>query len=120
MIGFWHDRDVLVYYGDPKWDVRLQSAGEQDYTVTAERKGKRYIVTITTGENFSMEKMRGDKFKQEHVLDLPFSYIFPERLNNPKLADSKWGNVVVDENFMLLYDAEFAPSSTYEIVIKTK
>ena len=120
MIGFWHDRDVLVYYGDPKWEVRLQSAGEQDYTVTSERKGKRYIVTITTGENFSMEKMRGDKFKQEHVLDLPFSYIFPERLNNPKLADSKWGNVVVDENFMLLYDAEFAPSSTYEIVIKTK
>ena len=120
MIGFWHDRDVLVYYGDPKWEVRLQSAGEQDYTVTSERKGKRYIVTITTGKDFSMEKMRGDKFKQEHVLDLPFSYIFPERLNNPKLADSKWGNVVVDENFMLLYDAEFTPSSTYEIVIKTK
>ena len=120
MIGFWHDRDVLVYYGDPKWEVRLQSANEQDYTVTSERKGKRYIVTITTGENFSMEKMRGDKFKQEHVLDLPFSYIFPERLNSPKLVDNKWGKAVIDENFMLLYDAEFAPSSTYEIVIKTK
>ena len=120
MIGFWHDRDVLVYYGDPKWEVRLQSAGEQDYTVTAERKGKRYIVTITTGEDFSMEKMRGDKFKQEHVLDLPFSYIFPERLKSPKLTDDKWGKAVIDENFMLLYDAEFAPSSTYEVVIKTK
>jgi hypothetical protein len=32
----------------------------------------------------------------------------------------KWGKAVVDENFMLLYDAEFAPSSTYEIVVKTK
>ncbi len=120
MIGFWHDRDVLVYYGDPKWEVRLQSAGEQDYTVSAKRKGKRYIVTITTGDNFSMEKMRGDKFKQEHVLDLPFSYIFPERLNSPKLVGDKLGKAVVDENFMLLYDAEFTPSSTYEIVIKTK
>ena len=120
MIGFWHDRDVLVYYGDPKWEVRLQSANEQDYTVTSERKGKRYIVTITTGENFSMEKMRGDKFKQEHVLDLPFSYIFPERLNSPKIVDNKWGKAVIDETFVLLYDAEFAPSSTYEIVIKTK
>ncbi len=120
MIGFWHDRDVLVYYGDPKWEVRLQSAGEQDYTVTSERKGKRYIVTITTGKDFSMEKMRGDKFKQEHVLDLPFSYIFPERLKSPKLKGDKWGKAVVDENFMLLYDAEFEPSSTYEIVIKTK
>ena len=120
MIGFWHDRDVLVYYGDPKWEVRLQSANEQDYTVTAERKGKRYIVTITTGANFSMEKMRGDKFKQEHVLDLPFSYIFPERLSNPQLVGDNWGKAVVDENFMLLYDAEFEPSSTYKIIIKTK
>ena len=120
MIGFWHDRDVLVYYGDPKWEVRLQSAGEQDYTVTSRREGKNYIVTITTGANFSMEKMRGDKFKQEHVLDLPFSYIFPERLKNPKLVDANWGEAVVDENFMLLYEVEFAPSSTYEIVIKTK
>lgn len=120
MIGFWHDRDVLVYYGDPKWEVRLQSAGEQDYTITTKRKGKHYIVTIATGENFSMEKMRGDKFKQEHVLDLPFSYIFPERLKSPKLTDDKWGKAVIDENFMLLYDAEFAPSSTYEVVIKTK
>ena len=120
MMGFWHDRDVLVYYGDPKWEIRLQSAGEQDYTVTSERKGKRYIVKITTGENFSMEKMRGDKFKQEHVLDLPFSYIFPERLKSPKLVDEGWGEAVVDENFMLLYDVEFAPSSTYEIVIRTK
>ena len=120
MICFWHDRDVLVYYGDPKWEVRLQSAGEQDYTITTKRKGKHYIVTIATGENFSMEKMRGDKFKQEHVLDLPFSYIFPERLKSPKLTDDKWGKAVIDENFMLLYDAEFAPSSTYEVVIKTK
>ena len=120
MLGFWHDRDVVVYYGDPKWEVRLQSAGEQDYTVAAERRGENYVVTITTGKNFSMEKMRGDKFKQEHVLDLPFSYIFPERLNNPQLVGDNWGKVVVDENFMLLYDAEFAPSSTYEIVIKTE
>ena len=120
ILGFWHDRDVLVYYGDPKWEVHLQSAGEQDYTVTSKRKGKNYVVTITTGENFSMEKMRGDKFKQEHVLDLPFSYIFPERLKSPNLVGNKWGRAVVDENFMLLYDAEFEPSSAYEIVIKTK
>ena len=88
--------------------------------MTSERKGKRYIETITTGKDFSMEKMRGDKFKQEHVLDLPFSYIFPERLKSPRLMGDKWGKAVIDENFMLLYAAEFAPSSTYEIVFKTK
>ena len=120
MIGFWHDRDVLVYYGDPKWEVRLQSANEQDYMVTSERRGKEYIVTITTGANFSMEKMRGDKFKQEHVLDLPFSYIFPERLKSPKVVDANGWKSVVDENFLLIYDATFEPSQQYEIVIRTK
>lgn len=120
MIGFWHDRDVLVYYGDPKWEVRLQSANEQDYMVTSARRGKEYIVTITTGANFSMEKMRGDKFKQEHVLDLPFSYIFPERLKSPKVVDVNGWKSVVDENFLLIYDATFEPSQQYEIVIRTK
>jgi len=120
MIGFWHDRDVLVYYGDPKWEVRLQSANEQDYTVSSERRGKEYIVTITTGENFSLERMRGDKFKQEHVLDLPFSYIFPERLKSPQVIDSNGWKSVIDENFLLIYDAPLEPSSKYEIVIKTK
>lgn len=120
MIGFWHDRDVLVYYGDPKWEVRLQSANEQDYTVSSERRGKEYIVTITTGENFSLERMRGDKFKQEHVLDLPFSYIFPERLKSPQVIDSNGWKSVIDENFLLIYDAPLEPSSKYEIVIRTK
>jgi zinc protease len=121
MIGFWHDRDVLVYYGDPKWEVRLQPvAGEQAYEVKSERRGKEYIVTITTGENFSLERMRGDKFKQEHVLNLPFSYIFPERLKSPQIVDDNGWKCVVDENFLLIYDAPLEPSSKYEIVIKTK
>jgi hypothetical protein len=51
---------------------------------------------------------------------LPFSYIFPERLKSPRLADDKWGKSVVDENFILLYDVEFEPSHKYEIVIKTE
>ncbi len=27
-VGFWHDRDVLAYYGDPKWDMKLQEPRE--------------------------------------------------------------------------------------------
>ena len=119
MMGFWHDRDVLVYYGDPKWKVNLQSVeGENDYSVTSRVRGDKCVVTITTGENFSLERMVGDKFKQEHVLDLPFSYIFTERLENPRLAEGQSWDAVVDENFILVYNANFEPSSTYEIVIE--
>lgn len=118
MMGFWHDRDVLVYYGDPMWSVMLQGVeSERDYTVESRTEGKRYIITITTAENFSLERMKGDKFKQEHVLDLPFNYFFPERLVNPRLAEGEEWDVALDENFILVYNADFAPSSTYEIIL---
>lgn len=117
-IGFWHDRDVLAYYGDPKWNVRLQEVpGENDFTVTSKIKGKKCVITIKTNENFSLERMKGDKFKQEHVLDLPFSYFFPERLSNPRLAAGQDWKVAVDENFLLVYDPDFKPNSTYEVVL---
>lgn len=119
MMGFWHDRDVLVYYGDPMWKINLQSVEkENDYTVNSSVRADKCVVTITTGANFSLERMAGDKFKQEHVLDLPFSYIFPERLVNPRLAEGESWNAVVDENFLLVYNPEFEPNSTYEIVIE--
>ena len=118
MVGFWHDRDVLVYYGDPKWQINLQSVeGDEDYSVEGFMRDGRYVVKVTTGENFSLEKMRGDKFKQEHVLDLPFSYIFPKRLTNPRLAEGQEWKVALDENFVLVYNAEFEPNATYEIII---
>ena len=118
MVGFWHDRDVLVYYGDPKWQINLQSVeGDEDYSVEGFMRDGRYVVKVTTGENFSLEKMRGDKFKQEHVLDLPFSYIFPKRLTNPRLAEGQEWKVALDENFLLVYNAEFEPNATYEIII---
>lgn len=118
MVGFWHDRDVLVYYGDPKWQINLQSvAGDEDYSITSFMRDGKYVVKVVTGENFSLEKMRGDKFKQEHVLDLPFSYIFPARLSSPRLAEGQEWKVALDENFVLVYNAEFEPNSTYEIII---
>ena len=118
MLGFWHDRDVLVYYGDPMWNVMLQGVeSENNYTVESRLEGGQYIITITTSENFSLERMKGDKFKQEHVLDLPFSYFFPERLVNPRLAEGEAWDVALDENFILVYNAEFSPSSTYKIIL---
>ena len=117
-VGFWHDRDVLAFYGDPKWDVRLQEIPEEnDYTVTTKVKGKQCVVTITTHDNFKLGLMKGDKFKQEHVLDLPFSYFFPERLNNPRLAEGQDWKAAVDENFLIIYNCDFEPGKTYEVIL---
>jgi zinc protease len=119
-LGFWHDRDVLAYYGDPLWNVRLQRLpDEEDFTVTTRRKGKRHEVVVRTGERFSAERLAGNHFKEEHVLDIPFSYLFPERLKNPRLANGQAWQVAVDENFLLVYNPGFEPDKEYVIVLET-
>jgi hypothetical protein len=45
------------------------------------------------------------------------SYIFPTRLTNPRLAEGEQWDVALDENFILVYNAEFEPSSEYTIVV---
>ena len=119
-LGFWHDRDVLAYYGDPKWNVRLQEIpAENDFTVTSKRKGRKVTITIETSPQFSLDRMVGDKFKEEHVLDLPFSYFFPERLDNPRLAEGQPWKAAVDENFLLIYDPGFEPGKKYTVILET-
>lgn len=115
-LGFWHDRDVLAYYGDPKWDVRLQRIErENDYDVDFKVRGRKCVITVTTHDDFSLDRMKGGRFKEEHVLDLPFSYFFPVRLKDPRLAGGQAWKAAVDENFILIYDCGFERGSKYEI-----
>ena len=103
-LGFWHDRDVVAFYGDPKWNVRLDTIEEEnDFTVDTKIEGKKCTITIKTGVYFSPDKIAGDRFKQVHVLDIPFSHFFKERLNNPRLAEGQRWEVALDENFILIY-----------------
>ena len=125
-LGFWHDRDVLAYYGDPKWNVRMQEVpGETDFTVrydyrrlsraeaSATGASRKCVITVETSPGFSLRRMQGDGFKEEHVLDLPFSCFFPHRLDHPRLPEGETRDIVVDENFLLLYDPVFEPGQTY-------
>jgi hypothetical protein len=117
-IGFMYDRDVLAYYGDPAWNVRLQNLqDESDYKVSMMRKGKRCVISVITDKNFSLERMKGNHFKQEHVLDLPFCYFFPQRLKKPRLANGQSWKCAMDENFLLVYNVNFKPGKTYQIVL---
>ena len=116
--GFEYDRDVLAYYGDPMWDARLQPMPEEDdFRVTSAFSGKKYIITIQTKPSFNMERLAGGHFKEEHVLDLPFSYFFKKRLKNPALAEGQSWKAAVDENFLLVYNPNFEPNKTYTITL---
>lgn len=117
-IGLLYDRDVLAYYGDPKWEVRLQEIPEEkDYQVTYKIGKGKCVIMIKTDKNFDPARIAGEQFKQEHVKDLPFSCFFPERLKNPRLTrDYSW-KIAVDENFLFIYQPDFQPGKTYRIIL---
>ena len=111
---------MLAFYGDPAWDVRLRELpAERDFTVSERHEKGQCILTVTTSAAFDAERMAGGRFKEEHVGRLPFSYFFPERLPNPRLAAGQAWNAAVDENFLLIYDPGFEPGKTYTIRLDT-
>ena len=116
-MGFVHDRDVVVMYGDPAWDVKLKNPQPLGYKVDFKIKGKQCLVTITTNEYFDSTLVKGGKLKQEHVNDIPLAYYFPRRVANPRLADGQSWNVVVAEDFLLVYNCDFEKNKKYTIVL---
>lgn len=120
-LGFVHERDVLAYYGDPKWDVRLQEIpGEKGYEISMLRKRKDCRITIRTNEQLDMIRVNGDGIKEQHVGKIPLAYFFPERMEGWELASGQKWKVALDENFILIYDAELQPLHTYTIDLKLK
>lgn len=120
-IGFIYDRDVVVYYGDPSWDVRSQHVSrDPGYEFNFEKKGDQYTITLTTNNSFSIERSSGKGFKEEHVKDIPLAYFFPERIFNPSIVkNSSEFDITFDENFLLIYSQNIEPNMTYTITLSS-
>ena len=126
-VCYMHERDILVYYGDPKWEVRLDGSPEDyHFKVRSEWKGKKYVITIRTDTAFRRKHIAGDYFLEEtdwmHTLPisrLPFVYFFPERLKNPKVVKTSKleGEMEMDENFLFIHHAYFDSGKVYKIVL---
>lgn len=119
-VGFLYDKDVVVYYGDPAWNVKTQQVKEQaDYLFSCKKEGETHVITLKTGPGFSMDKVKGKGFKEEHVKDIPVGYFLPERIVDPKVADNPNNlDLAVGENFILIYNQNLEPNQTYTITIK--
>lgn len=121
-IGFSFDRDVVVYYGDPAWNAKSQSVlHTPSYQINLDKKGNKYTVTLTTEDSFSMDKVKGKGFKEEHVKDIPLAYFFPERIFNPNVVENTSSlDIAFDENFLLIYNQDIEPNETYRITLNSE
>lgn len=118
LVGYLYDRDAVAYYGDPKWDVRLQeNTAGKGFTIKMETGEKSCTVTVATLPGFNINQMIGGGYKPEYTRNLPFSFIFPERLPNARLAPGQTWDAVADENFILIYMPGFEANKEYRIVI---
>ncbi len=118
--GYVYDRDVVVLYGDPAWDVKLQRSEPAGYSVDFKKKGKTCEITVKTDNNFRESVVNGKGIKEEHVNDIPFACFFPERLHGASLADGQPWKAAVAEDFLLLYDHGFEKNQTYKIILNIK
>lgn len=57
------------------------------------------------------------QIRDEVIHNIPFSYFFPTRLKNPRLAAGQDWDVAMDENFLLVYEPDFAPNNSYTIIL---
>ncbi|HJA14890.1 MAG TPA: hypothetical protein H9796_07400 [Candidatus Butyricimonas faecavium] len=105
-LGTLYDEDVMVYFGDPKWDVRLQAMDSMmvDYSIDFQNYKKRCVLTLITENWFDSKR------------EIPCSFIFPYRLNRPRLVSKENIQAVLTDDFILLYNLE--PGRTYRLEIE--
>lgn len=120
-----HERDRVIYFGDPKWDAHLVPSKEgSNYTVSMKKRKNKRVLKISTTSRFDQDEISGFGFRENFgefeevrtIPSIPFTYIFPTRLKNPKIAGGKWFGMV-DENCIMLYGARLEPGKNYKVVI---
>jgi zinc protease len=114
--GLKYDRDVLAFYGDPKWEARMadrpkawdQSLLEKDGTYTFEIKPKRGEASFVPSDMNGSQ--RGGR---------PLVAFFPARLKNVEVVSGADLNPVITDDFILIPNPLTCdPKREYKVVFK--
>jgi zinc protease len=105
LMGNLYDRDVVAFYGDPKWDARLDTkiSGTPVKWTWSGKPGRR-ILEIKCVENYKRD-------------DLPI--LLPERCKNLKVNAADGLDVFVNDEFILLQQPDLTAGKTYRIELGT-
>lgn len=97
--GLLFDRDVVAFYGDPKWEARLAD-GKKSYDQSLTQDGNTYqfIVTPNLGEkSFEPVNINGAQRGWRPIVQL-----LPHRIKNIKITTGQELNPVVMDDFILI------------------
>ncbi len=118
--GCKHDAEVVTFYGDPAWSVRLLRPEEAKdkvappaYKMTAKSRDNMWTVSVETLATGKWDcEIADDKSTRP---GRPPLYIFPRRLKNPKTIS---GNAIVTGLFVMFKLAgEFQKGERHEVAI---
>ena len=114
--GMMFDRDVVTFYGDPKWEARMAPA-DKAYDQTLTEKDGVYT--------FEIQPRRGtDSFKPVNTNGAqrgwrPIVQWLPERLKDIAIIeDSNLKPVITDDFLLIPNPRECDPEATYRVVFK--
>lgn len=100
-------RDVMAYYGDPQWSLRLKKRKDNDFKVSFKKNSTRCEVTLEPG-------------KKEVNVD-EFFYFFPKQLEAPTLlGELQKGELIFNETFMILRGVRLEPGEKFQINFKVE
>jgi zinc protease len=103
-LGMVYDRDVLVLYGDPKWEARLDSAKQQDRVHWTWAAGKDGSETLTLRAR--------NKFSSD-----AFPVLLPHRMSNPQVLSAGDLSPVLNDKFILFPNLKLEPGRDYVVKI---
>ena len=104
-IGLLHDRDVVVLWGDPKWDATFHpEKGRAFSTKWSKDPDGIQVLSIESPE---------DK-------EVDVATFFPERVKSPKLEGPDAGNIVLDDDFVIFRKLKLTANKpiTFRVVSK--
>ena len=101
LMGYLYDRDVVAFYGDPKWDARLDSARtEPPVTWHWSGKASHRILEIKCAHDFKKD-------------ELPL--LLPERMKNAQVLVDGGLKVWLNDKFILLSQLDLTAGKTYRL-----
>lgn len=111
--GLTFDRDVVAFYGDPKWDARLAD-GDRAYEQSLTSNGNLYTFTITPqhgDESFQPVNTNGAQRGWR-----PIVHWLPERVKDVKIISGEEFQPLVTDDFILVPNPRTCDSSVKYVV----